>query len=129
LGLFAGCDPKLTPKFSTQKVELTTEAKRRILLLKRGVGSALCVEGLPPSESPSGPAVTPALPESLAPSVTPFFELPEGLSPKQNEAEPFGVAREPIFGDSPAVVGFALSFMCKRGRAFTLPDLMHFTPH
>ena len=75
-----GLWPKIGPKFSTQKVALTTEAKRRILLLKIGVGSALGAEGLPPSESPSGLAVIPALPESLAPSVTPFFALPEGLS-------------------------------------------------
>lgn len=59
---------------------LTDFSKSGIIHLKRGVGSALGAEGLPPSESPSGPAVTPALPDPLAPSVTPFFELPEGLS-------------------------------------------------
>ena len=37
-------------------------------------------EGLSTSESPSGPTVIPASSDLPAPSVTPYFELPEGLS-------------------------------------------------
>ena len=59
---------------------LTFSILLRILLSGRGVGFASAAEGVLPSESPSGPGGVPDLPGSPAPSVTPYFELPEGLS-------------------------------------------------